>query len=1030
MNPFFRFFAERHMLAILITSMILLLGLSTIPRTQRDIFPNVDFSEMIITAVYPGASPEDVELNVTNKIEEELQGVQGIEHYSSFSMENFVFIDVILDPDAKDQDKIMTEIREAVNRVTDLPPEVTESPLVLELNSGIFPVLEIGITGEVPYRDLREIARRFENQLEAISGVSSVIKFGYLAREIKVEVSPSALQRYQIPLRNIIAAIKSRNIRSTAGTFESYKDERSLVTLAEFEDPLEVKNVIVRSTFEGPSVRVKDLAIVRDDFEEPRILSRMNGKQAISFMVNKKENADIIRTVDGIKELVEREKEYLPEGVEILYSSDLSFYVRNRLNVVRTNGLIALSFIIILLSTFLSFRTAFWVALGIPVSILGVIFLLPVINSSLNVIALAAMVMVIGIIVDDAIIISENIQRHLEKGDPPLVSAVEGIREVFRPVLTTILTTFLAFAPMFFMSGIIGKFVAIIPMVMSLALFISLGEVTFALPAHVIMGLHNPRRNTNRFTSRKWFDFIRERYKKIVYQILRFRYVFVVLSIALLVGTLWYATKYMKFVLFHDRVADTFFVLIEVPMGSSLEATSDKVKEIEKLVTELPKEELDSYVTRIGNQGMLTPGENENWAIVTVSLVPFSKRSRTAEEIIEDLRSHSDSLEGFTNIVYYIDAGPPVGRPITIRVVGSDDTLRTQLADSVATYLLTLDGVKDLDRNDKLGKEQVEVNINYDKLSRLGLTVADVAQNLRIAYDGEVVTRVRYGDEDVDFRVMLQKKSRKRLGNLRELPIPNEQGRLIPLKDVARLTIGAGPTSVYHYDGERSVRVTGDVTKGKTTPLEASNAVLEHFNLLRDWSGLRFVIGGEAEETQKSMASLMRAFIVAVIGIYFLLILLFNSFTQPIMVMMSIPFGIIGVIIAFALHDQPLGFLSIMGVVGLSGVVVNDSLVLVNHINKLRERNPDEKVIKIVAQGAADRLRAVLLTTFTTVAGLLPLAYGIGGEDPFIAPMALALGYGLLFATPLTLIFVPSLYVIRDDLGKKLRFIGRLFKRK
>ncbi|MCH7761237.1 efflux RND transporter permease subunit, partial [candidate division TA06 bacterium] len=661
MDAFFKFFAERHLLAILITSMILLLGLSAIPRTQRDIFPNVDFSEMIITTVYPGASPEDVELNVTNEIEEELQGVIGIDHYSSFSMENFSFIDVIIDPDAKDQGDIKTEIREAVSRVTGLPEEVTDAPLVTEIESAIFPIIEVGISGEIPYRELRTIAKRFEKELEVLPGVSSVVTFGYLAREIKVEVSPDALQKYQIPLRNIIAAIRSRNIRSTAGSLESYKSERSLVTLAQFRDPLEVKNVIVRSTFEGPTVKVKDLATVKDDFEEPRILSRMNGKKAISFMINKKEDADIIRTVDAIKELIEREKEFLPEGVEILYSSDVSYYVRNRLNVVRNNGLIGLSFVIILLAVFLSLRTAFWVALGIPVALMGVLFLLPVFNSSLNVIALAGMIMVIGIIVDDAIIISENVQRKLELGSPPLVAAVEGIREVFPPVLTTILTTFLAFAPMFFMSGIIGKFVFVIPLVMSLALFVSLGEATFALPAHLITGLRNPQGDRRRISGRKWFDFVRDRYKRVIYNILRFRYLFVALTIFLLLGTLWYTKNYMKFVLFSSKVADTFFVLIELPPGSSLEATSDKVKEIEELVDDLPEVELESYTTRIGNQGFLTPGESENWAIITVGLSPFSKRTRTAEEIIEGLRSVTDSLEVFSKIVYYIDAGPPVG---------------------------------------------------------------------------------------------------------------------------------------------------------------------------------------------------------------------------------------------------------------------------------------------------------------------------------------------------------------------------------
>jgi multidrug efflux pump subunit AcrB len=897
--------------------------------------------------------------------------------------------------------------------------------LITEIETSIIPVIEVGLSGDVPYRELRTLAKEFEKKLEALPGVSSVDRFGYRDREIRIEVSPKAMSEYQVPLREIIAAIAGRNIQATGGTFESYTSEKTVVTLAQFEDPMEVGDVIVRSTFNGPLIKISDLAIVKDDFEDERIISRMNGTPAISFFVYKKESADIIRTVDSIKKLVADMKGRIGEDVDVLYSQDMSFYVRNRLKVVTNNGWIGLGLVLLALTAFLNLRSAFWVAMGIPVTLLGVIFMLPKFGAYIDVIALAVMIQVIGIIVDDGIIIAENIHKYRERGAPPLEAAVEGISEVFWPVLTTIVTTFIAFAPMFFMSGILGKFIFVVPLVMSLALFISLFEAVVALPAHLTAGLRDKGRATAE-QARGWFQAVRGFYQRSMRWVLTLRYLIVAFAIASVVAALWYAATYMNFVLFPTSGADTFFVMAELPTGSSLRATSEKMTDIEQLIAALPDGEVQSYVTRVGTQGDFNPGENENWAIITVSLTPFDRRDRIADEIVEGLREETDKLEGFTRLVYYIDGGgPPVGRPITFRVVGGAGDVRAALADSVEAFFAGFGGVKDIDRNDKPGKDQVEIKLNYDKLARVGLTVADVAQNVRFAYDGEVVTDIRYGDEDVDFRVQLQESARGNPRFLRDLLIPNTQGRMIPLREVARLVTGPGPSNYYHYDGDRTITITADVVKGETTPLKATEAAIEYFDLDNDWPGLRFVIGGEAEETQKSMASLVRAFIVAIIGIYFVLTLLFNSPSQPFLVMIAIPFGIMGVIIAFALHGEDLGFLAMMGVIGLSGIVVNDSLVLVNHTNVLRRRHPGEPTKSIVSQGAADRLRPVLLTTVTTVVGVLPLAYGIGGSDPFIAPMALALGYGILFASPLTLGLVPCLYTIGEDFRRLFRFVFR-----
>jgi multidrug efflux pump subunit AcrB len=1016
MKSVFRFFAERHKLATLLMIMVLLLGISTLMGIKRDIYPEVDFGVMHIMTLYPGASPEDVELNVTNKIEEELKTVTGIDNFVSYSMENVSLVMVTLDIDVEDQDKVKTDIREAVSRVTEFPEEVTESPLVTEMGSSDFEIIEVGLTGDVPYRELRDQARLFEKKLNNVPGVSRLKKFGYRDREIKVEVSPDKIADLQIPMRDVIRAIQARNIHGTAGTFESYTSEKDLVTLAQFEEPADVGDVIVRSSFDGPIVKVKDLAAIKDDFEDERLSSRMNGIPAISFLVFLKKNADAIRTIDDIKELIDRENANLGE-IEIIYTNDTSRVVRNSFNVVLQNGLMGLILVVLLLPVFLNVRTAFWVAMGIPVTMLGAIYLLPIFDSYLDTITLTGLVLVIGIVVDDAIIVAENVFTHRERGASPVDAAVNGISEVFPPVVTTVLTTFLVFAPMFFMPGIFGKFVFVIPLAISLALFISLAEVSIALPAHLARGLHKSRKSS----LRTWFNPIRSLFRRTLIHLLKLRYAIVLFSGLLLAGSLWYAGEHIKFILFPSEAAQEFFIMIEMPTGTPLATTSSKIREIEEIVAQLPEEELASFNTRIGVQVMLN-AESEAYGAMAVFLTPYADRSRSADQIVEEVRARTDSLAGFKSIAYSINTGgPPVGKPINIRVVGSDDAVRTELADSVEAFLGTIEGVKDITRDDKGGKDQVVIDVDYDKLSRLGLTVQDVAQNVRIAYDGQVVTSVRYGEEDVDFRVMMSEKERQRQEYLKRLQIPNNRGRLIPLSEVATLKSGPGHSDYRHYDGERAITIEADLMQDIVVPAEVTRAVFAHFDLDRDWPGMQLGLGGEVVETAESMAGLYRTMVIALIGIYFLLVLLFNSFSQPLLVMIAIPFGIMGVIFAFGIHSEPFSFVAIMGVVGLSGVVVNDSLVLVNHLNRLREKGGYDSIRELVSHGAADRLRPIVMTTLSTVVALLPLAYGLGGTALFMAPMALALGWGLIFATPLTLVLLPCLYVIAEDIRRLLR---------
>lgn len=1038
MKSILRFFVEHKLLANLIVIILLLLGARSAMLIKRDAFPEVDMDRLMITTRYPGASPEDVELNVTNKLEEELKSVDDIKEMTSYSMENISVINVTIESETDDTEKVKRNIQDAVDRVVDFPPEITETPYIYEITTENMEIIWVGIAGDLPYKELRTAAKHLEKKLEEIDGVSRVSNTGLLDREIKVEVSPNAVEEYQISLKEFVAAIAGRNIRSTGGSFESYTSDKSIVTMAQFRDPKEVGDVIVRSTFGGPHIKVKDLATVIDDFEPEKTRFRMNGKAAIGLTVFKNGSADIIRVVDAVKELVSYEQEVMPNGIELMYSADISRFVRNRLDIMTNNAIIGLIFVCTVLFIFLNFHTAFWVAMGIPLTAMGVIILAPMFGVFIELISLMGMVIVIGLIVDDAIVIAENIHRHRELGKSPVDAAVDGAYGVLRPVAATIVTTALAFGTMFFMTGMLGKFIFSIPFIVITALVFSFFESLVILPSHIAAGM---KRKAERLARKgieagsaikelAWFDKVKARFQRSMVYVLKLRYFVIAVFVAMLVGSVFYAVVNMHFVLFPGNNADQFFVVVELPTGSSLDATSDKVGEIENLIAEIPDGELATSFTRIGTQGggswMFMPGESENWALIVVTLTPFSKRSRDVEQIVTELRGKTDKLEGFDVIRYKIDAGgPPVGLPIAIRVTGSDDAMRTKLADSVIVMIASIEGTSDISRDDKAGKEQVEIVINHTKLAELGLTVADIAHNVRLAYDGEVVTRVRYGDEDVGFRVILEESQRKKEGYLGNLKIPNRQGRLIPIKQFARFETGPGPSKYFHYDNERTVTVSSDLAEGETTPVQATEMIVNNFDLSKDWPGMRLHVSGEAQETQESIITLGITMILAAIGIYFVLILLFNSVTQPLLVLLAIPFGLVGIIGAFALHNESLGFLAVLGVIGMMGVVVNDSLILVDYINFHSAEDPSKKLLRVVAEGTASRLRPILLTSITTVAGVLPLAYGLGGSDPFISPMALALGYGILFSTPLTLLLIPCFYMVQVDISKMIAGICR-----
>ena len=1016
MKQIFNFLVRQDKFAFLLTLMVLLLGGAASIQIQRDMFPKVDFGVVRINTAYPGASSSDVELQITDKIEDAIKDISGIDRFRSESLEGFSKINIVLKSDISNQDEVKTSIRDAVNRIDDFPESLSKLPVISVRSADSYPLLELGLSGPYSYEYIRNVAKRLGDELDDIEGVSAVQKFGYREPAVYLNVKPEAMKRYQISLFEITSAIRAQYLRDSGGNIELNGSEKQLVNHIVFNNIEEINDIILKTSFQGNAIRVSDVASVSRTFKDASIKVRMNGDPGIAFKVYRSGSSDILDVASDVKETLKRFEENEVKKVNIAFSKDYSYYVKNRLSIVITNGAIGLLLVLILISFFLGFRISLWVALGIPVSIFGVLFVMYMSGRSLDILSMAAFIIVIGIIVDDAIIVSESIVNEREQGLSPVDAAASGVSKVFKPVLATILTTFVAFCPLMLMPGVVGKFVMVIPLVITISLIFSLIEVVLALPAHMVKGLKKISRRAE--NNHSLFFKFKEKFQIFVFKSLRWRYILLLSFLTVFVSSVYFAATRMDFILFPSDTAEQIDVNVTLSVGTLLEDTALKLKEIESIIAKFDKDEVKAFVTMAGvswdaeDESM---SSNHHKALISIYLTSFSSRERNALLIKNELKEKFDQLKGFESIQMNVEGGgPPVGAPISLEVISDNDDERTRICDWIEDKLLSYGSVSDIRRNDTLQKDEYRLKVNQELVSRLKLSTQSILFTLRTAFNGETVAEISENNETTSYIVRLQDEARKSLSALTSLFVLNQQGRYIPISQVAIYEATQGSPNRFHFDGERSVTIKANVDKLETT-VNAIVARLQQDLDSLELAGVKVRFGGEAEEFSKSFESLKISFIVALIGMYLILMVLFNSFWQPFIALSAVPFAIFGVIVAFSLHDQAFTFLSLLGIVGLTGVVVNDSLVMVCRINDLRREHSKFDMATLVSRGAADRLRAILITTLTTVLGVLPLSYGWGGLDPFIAPMGLALGFGLLFSTPLILLLLPSIYMIVQD---------------
>ncbi len=1008
-----RFSVRNPVFVNLLLVLILTGGLISWFSANREVFPALDLNLVAVTTPYPRAGALEVEKTVTIPVENAVRGIDGVKDVVSQSLEGRSLVMIEVDRDA-DTRRVADDVRAELDRLTDLPDDA-EDPVVTAIKT-VFPVINVAVTGDVPEAVLRSVARELEDALLEIQGVNQVTVTGLRDPRIRIDVLWERALAYGVDLQTIIDTVAGANAALPAGTTRSPSQEWGIQVDAELDRAGKLRDLLVRLPGRTGAVRLGDLARIVEDYEEPVTLSRVNGKPALNLIVFKKKQGDTIRIAREVRGLVEEWRGRLPQGVDLVPNQDNSRWIRKRLETMYTSARLGFALVCLTLFLFLEWRVALWTAAGIPVSFLGAVFLMRVTGISVNMLSLFAFIVVLGMVVDDAIVIAENVYRHMQAGLSPREAAVRGATEVSLPVVAAVTTTVAAFVPMLLMTGTMGKFMAVIPKVVTFALAVSLLEALFILPSHLAhMRAPRPRRRRDG----PWFRRLRRAYLRALALAVRYRYVTLVGLVALASAVGWGAARHLRFVLFYGKDLPAFTVDLEAPPGTPLERTAEIAAQVEAIAAGLPPADLDAFTTLVGGQidpntGRMKVGEN--LAQVFFELSEFETPGRRNGFVVADeVRSKLTAVRGAVAEVNKIQAGPPVGKAVDVRVRGEDFGPLRRAAEELVAFLKGLPGVFDVRHDYRTGRTELRVEVDRERAAYYGVSAQAVALALRAAFEGVAAASVRRGEDKLDLVVRLaDAESPDRIGDLR---IRAADGRLVPLSAVVRTRVAKAVEEINRRGGRRAVRVTADVDNAVTSSSQVASRLREKFRELeRRYPGLEFRFGGEQREQAESVASLVRAFLIALVAIYAILGGLFQSAVQPLLIMFAIPFAAVGVLIGHLVLGEPVGLLTLIGLTALTGIVVNDSLVLVDFINRARRSGADRW--RSVLRAGRVRLRPVLLTSITTIAGFGNLALKTTGQAAFLAPMAISIVWGLAFATVLTLVVIPALVAVTDDLKR------------
>jgi len=1014
-NKLIEYFVSKSVLVNLITLLIVVVGTISMLQLNKEMFPNVDFERIMIRTAYPGSTAEDVEKLVSIPIERKVNEVSGVDELDIMSGSGFSLGVVKIDP-GYDVNEVLQEIRNGLDQIDDFPEDV-DSPAISKVETKLQPMLKVSLTGGTE-RQLRVYAKKIRDKVEMHKGVSNVRLLGVRDHVYFIEATPEKLLEYDISLAELSAVIKDRNINLSAGSIKTNNRNLLIRTFNDFKTEDDIRNIVVRSNSTGRAIRVSDVATVFLAFKDKSVSERVKGVEAITLDVVAKQNSDLIASTEDTKKIVTEKVASIKDkdGVSLSFEfiDEQAFYIKRRLSILAENGLLGIFLVFICMTFFLNFRVSFLASMGAPLAFMVSFIVMQYIGVSLNLMSMFGLILVLGMLVDDSIIVAENFYQKLELGMEPREAAILAAKETLAPVTATILTTIVAFGSLFLLGGIWGKFLWSVPAVVLICLVASWLECFFILPSHLADFVKVKKGGIEK---KRWYQPLQNVYKKIISYALDIKYITILIFVTLFAGacTLFYFEVDKE--LFPDDDVRIVFYKIKGEVGTSMENSARAIGKAEAaIMTVLKDDELENMRSMAGSQlsaeGTIRSGDH--YGMIIIYLTTEDLRKRTLDEIVADIKKATDGLlPDFKTVLEKAETGKPTQPPINVELSGDELPVLLNVAQKVDKIVKNIEGVVSTEMDYETGNRQFLVDIKEDEARRLGVMNTDVAIELRRAIEGISVTNVRRSDEDIEVVVRLDQDSRRDTEILKKIQVPNRMGRKIQLSRIADISEVDSPFVIRRKNKKRLISVYGDIDTSKVTSAKANQEIgvrVKQLFATDKIDDVNYELTGEFKETKDTYFRMAKSAIISLSIIYIILVGMFGSLIQPFIIMSSIPFGLVGVILAFYIMDMPMGFMAIMGMIGLIGVVVNDSIVLVNFINmRIKEKIISKK--EAVVQACLSRFRPVILTTFTTVAGLLPIAHMPGG-DPFLKPMALAFAYGLIFSTTLTLIFVPTSYYI------------------
>lgn len=1021
MNFLGRFFVENYKFTLVMTFFVVIYGVSGLFSLKSETFPSVNIGAVVITTRYDGATAEDIETKITKPIETEVQKVIGLKRVRSTSQAGVSTIVTEVDIDKYEVEKVISDLQRAVDRANGLPTDLLTKPLFTEIKSDEFPVIEVAVVGPNDNRLRDQAADLLQEEIKDNKKVSTVTMAGFRERRFNIFLDLAALQRYHVSISAVQSALQFRNVTVPGGELKSETKQKLVRIDGKARTRKELEQIVVRSNFSGQKILLKDIARIEDSSEEPRTLASHNGEEATILTIAKKGNADVIELAKEIEaKLTEYEDKYEGKLKFEIFSNE-GVRVGNRLDVLFSNGWQGIILVIFFLLLFLPGKVGVVTALSLPLALFWTLGAVASMGYTLNTITIIALVISIGMLVDNAVVVSENFTRLRDEGLGVDEALIKTISDLWAPITATALTTVAAFMPMLVTTGVMGQFIKAIPIVVSLSLMISLAESFFLLPTRLKLVRYNPLTGSQRKLD--WFDRILvPKFELLIGWLVDRKWISLGLMSGLMIFTFFMLIFVNKLNLFPSDQTEIYLARVEAPKGSRVE-TTDKL--IQELVEDIRKKLGDKvfHITSVVGEASAGPNDpkgkiGSNSGLVRIFVTRETQDNMKTKEILDALRTikkpelNSLSFEALVN-------GPPVGDPVTVTFRSNNLDELNSVVTYIRDHISKVPGIFDAKVDDVFGDDEVRVVMNYEQMARVGLTPQDIGMSVRTAIAGQKMGDVNLNNREVDYFLRFEDKDKVDVRSLGSVKIADRADNLIPLNTLASFELQDGAPKIKRYDFQRAKTVTANLDDTKVTSIQANKMILDEFNKIKNqYKEVTIVFGGEAESTNESVQSLFNALILSLIGIFALLVLIFRSFLNPFIILTTIPLGLVGVSIAFFIHQKPLSFMAIIGVIGLGGIIVNSGIILISFIDQLKQET-QLSLREILVKAAGMRLRAVLVTSLTTISGLVPTAYGIGGVDYFIIPMALALAWGISTGTLLTLLWVCPAYAIVDSISGK-----------